>query len=163
MADVKTKLSTLLQRTGLNAKRQDGKILLYNREIDHLCKGIAVDGIEAAVRMVSGYAGYLRAHRWAPLVEWAKDHQIRPLPFKEVPNKADSQSPYYVASMSSVSRINLLKAAKELRSRVHTARALREDSPVTDSDVRRYLKIKKIAAIYREDSEKVGVMRSVII
>lgn len=154
--DAKKKLSTLLQRTGLNAKRQDGKILLYNREADLLSRGISVDGIDSAVQMASNYAGYLRSSKWTPLVEWAKDHQHRPIPFQEVPNKADSQSAFYVASMSSVSRINLLKAAKELRSRVRTAQSLRKNYPITDSDVRRYLKIRKIATIYREDSEKVA-------
>ena len=156
MSDAKDKLSTLLRRTGLNAKRQDGKILLYNRDIALLSKGVAVADVDAAVRMASNYAGYLRSNPWISVVEWAQGHQYRPVPYKEVGNKADPQSAYYVAGMSSVSRINLLQAARALRSRVHTAQVLREESPVTDSAVRRYLKIKKVAAIYREDSERVA-------
>jgi len=149
-------LSSLLQQTGLNAKRQDGAILLYNRDPAFLSKGAAVKDMESALRMTKGYLGYMRTHGFSPIVEWARDHQYRPIPYKEVPNKADPQSAYYVAAMSSVSRINLLRAAQELRARVKTAKLIREVSPITDSDVRRDLKIKKIAAIYRADSEKVS-------
>lgn len=155
MADAEKKLSALLQRTGLNAKRQDGKILLYNRDIALLSKGVAVSDLQTAIRMVSNYLGYMRTHGFVSVVDWAKDHQYRPIPFKEVPNKADPQSAYYVAGMSTVSRVNLMRTAQELRTRVRASRNLQKE-PVTDSAIRRYLKIRKIAAIYMEDSEKVA-------
>lgn len=155
MASLEDKLSTLLQQTGTNAKKQDRKILLYNRQLEHVSKGVLVEDLTAAVRLTTGYLSHLRTNGFTSLLDWAKDHQVRPVPFKEVVNRVDPQSAYYVQALSSVSRINLLKAAKELTTRVRTAQALRKDSPVTESDQRRYLKIKKIAAIYRADSEKV--------
>lgn len=155
MADLEEKLSGLLRKTGLNAKKQDGKIILYNRQLQHLSRGLLVKDIEMAVRMAQNYLAYLRTQGFLPLVDWAADHQGRPIPHKEVNNRVDSQSAYYVQALSSVSRINLLQAARELEARVHASRALREDSPPSESNLRRHLKIKKIAAIYRSDSEKV--------
>lgn len=153
MAELEEQLSGLLRKTSLNAKQQDGKVLLYNRQLDLLSKGILVDDIATAVRMVRNYLAFLRTHGFEPIVDWANEHQFRPIPFKEVVNRVDSQSAYYVQALSSVSRINLLRTADELKGRVRAARTLREG--LSESTLRRHLKIKKIAAIYRADSERV--------
>ena len=157
MANVK-KLGKLLDAAGLMARKQDGKILLYNRMHKHLSRGILVDDLSAAERIVLQYIRYLQTSGFLSLLEFAVDHQYRAVPFKEVDNRVDDQSAYYInkAAMSSVSRINLLLAAKELRSRVEASYSTRvAGENITKSDIRRYLKLKQAAYLHLEGAVRV--------
>jgi hypothetical protein len=155
-------LKGLLEMSGLSALRQDSRILLFSRNPPPVQRGKALSleaGIDAdkytlVIKMVRNYLGFIRRSGPITLIEWAKTRQLpaHRVDFQVVENRVSSDSPYYVAGFSSVSRINLLKAARDLRLRVEASRSLRD---VSDSAVRRHLKIKKIAAIYREGSEKV--------
>lgn len=157
MANVK-RLGKLLDSAGLMARKQDGKVLLYNRSHKYLSRGILVDDLGAAERMVLQYIRFLQTSGFISLTEFASEHQYRAVSFKEVDNKVDEQSAYYInkVAMSSVSRINLLLTAKALRERVEASYSSRVVSThVTESDVRRYLKLKRAAAFHLEGAEKV--------
>jgi hypothetical protein len=157
MANVK-RLGKLLDAANLMARKQDGKVLVYNRNHKFLSRGVLVDDLEAAERLVLQYVRYVQTSGFLPLTEFAADHQYRAVPFKEVDNRVDEQSAYYInkAAMSSVSRINLLQTAKALQERVATSYSSRVVAKhVTESDVRRYLKLKQAASFELEGAEKV--------
>lgn len=154
----KEKLSKLLRMTGMNAKYQDGRVLLYNRDPQHLSSGVSVNGIPAAVQFSQAYLSFLRSSGFMPVTEFADDYGSRvrgEIDFRTVQNRVEPQSSYFVSGMSSLSRINLLKAASELTARVQASRELRKLGVVGESTMRRHKKIKRIASIYREDSEKI--------
>ncbi len=157
MANLK-RLGKLLSSSGLMARKQEGKILLYNRNHKYLSRGILVEDLDTAERLVLQYIRYLQTSGFLSITEFAAEHQYRPVPFKEVDNRVDEQSAYFInkAAMSSVSRINLLLTAKALRERVETSyvsRAVRAN--ITESDVRRYLKLKQAASHHLDGAEKV--------
>jgi len=156
-ADLK-RLGALLNASGLMARKQDGKVLLYNRAHQFLSRGVLVDDLSAAERLVRQYIRYVQTSGPMPLTEYAADHQYRAVPFREVDNRVDESSAYYInkAAMSAVSRINLLMAAKELQSRAEASYSTRVVSEnVTESDVRRYLKLRQAASLHLEGAEKV--------
>tara|TARA_Y100000815_G_C12980529_1_gene363986 strand:+ start:28 stop:495 length:468 start_codon:yes stop_codon:yes gene_type:complete len=153
MADLESKLSSLLERSSLNAKYQDGGIILYNRDQDHLSRGLLVSDVKSAVRMVQLYLRYLRTEGFMPINQWAKQSDPS-LSYKDVSNKSDPRSYYFVQGMSSVSRANLLSASKELYNRAEASAILDTIPSLTESEQRRHLKIKKIAAIYRASTEE---------
>ena len=158
MASPKDQLSKLLRMTGLNAKYQDNRILLYNRARDFVSTGVSVNGFPDAIKLAQAYLAHLRSSGFTPLPDFAQANSSKlksEISLKEVENRVDPDSSYYVSAMSPLSRINLLVAAKELCTRVAASRALREIGSVSESTLRRHKKIKRIASIYRDDSEKV--------
>lgn len=152
------RLGSLLDAAGLMARRQDGKILVYNRAQKFLSKGVLVSDLAAAERLTRQYIRYVQTSGAIPLTEFAADHQYRPVPFQEVDNRVDESSAYYInkAAMSTLSRVNLLLAARELQARAEASAAAREvGAAVTESDRRRYLKLKQAASLHLEGAEKV--------
>lgn len=146
MSDSTETLKRLLGLAKVQAKKQDGKIILYNTTRQELSRGVLVSDLDQAQKMISQYVAYLRSVGSISLTDFASDHQYRPIPYQEVPNQVDEQSAYYInkaASMSSVDRVNLLLVAKKLKEQVHVAQVTRQ---VKDSDVRRHLRLKKVAA-----------------
>lgn len=157
MSDLKA-LGRLLDSAGLMAKKQDGKIILYNRNQKFLSKGILVSDLDSASLLVRQYVRYLQGTDFIPLTDFAAHHQYRAVDFKEVDNRVDQQSAYYInkAAMSSISRINLLLTAKALKNRVQASYSARVVSKeITQSDVCRYLKLKQAASFHLESAEKV--------
>jgi hypothetical protein len=157
MPDLKA-LGRLLDSAGLMARKQDGKIILYNRSQKFLSKGVLVDDLDKAALLVRQYVRYLQGTSFIPITDFASHHQYRAVDFKEVDNRVDEQSAYYInkSAMSSISRINLLLTAKALKNRVEASYSARVMSKgITQSDVRRYLKLKQTASFHLEGAEKV--------
>lgn len=145
MADIAA-LKRLLDLSKVQARKQDGKVILYNSNRSHLSRGVLVSDLNQAQNLMSQYLTYLRTVGTIPIVDFAADHQYRPVPYQEVPNQVDSQSAYYInksASMSSIDRVNLLIAAKKLKDRVLLAQASRQ---VSSKELSRHKKLKKIAS-----------------
>lgn len=148
----------LLDDANLMARKQDGQIILYNRQPKFISKGILVADLNAAQRMVLQYLRSMQTSGFTALTDFASSASIRALPFKEVDNRVDEQSAYFVqkTAMSSISRINLLLAAKALRERVEASALSRVvQEKVTKADVKRYLKLKQAAASHLEGAEKI--------
>lgn len=144
-------LGKLLDASGLMARKQDNKILVYNRTQKFLSRGVLVEDLNAAERLVRQYIRYIQTSGFVPLTEFAAEHQYRPVPYQEVDNKVDDSSAYYVnksASLSLVSRINLLLAARALEERAETMYLLRTaEESINASSVSRHHKLKKIARL----------------
>jgi len=148
-------LKRLLQLAGLQARKQEGKVLLYNKGRKLLSRGILVADLEQAKSMVSQYLTYLRTVGFESLTDFAADHQFRPVAYREVDNQVDDESAYFInkEAMSSVDRVNLLIAARKLQNRVAMSQEIR--GQVKTSDVRRYRRLKKVAAGHLISMEKV--------
>jgi hypothetical protein len=153
------RLSELLQMTGLNAVQQSGQVLLYNRKLDLLSKGVLVPDVDKAVVFTQEYLRYIRTHGIHPVVEFAA--QFHKFPVHVELNTIDQNSAYYdstreASKMSLISQLNLLNAAQALEERAYTSALIRKHSDgVTKSDLRRYMKLKRLASKLLEGAEKV--------
>lgn len=151
------RLSELLQMTGLNAVQQAGKVLLYNRKLDLLSKGVLVPDVSKATVFAQEYLRYIRTHGVHPVVEFASSFHKFPVQIE--PNTVVQNSAYYdstreASKLSLLSNLNLLNAAHALEERAYTSALLRKHSNgVTKSDLRRYMKLKRLASKLLEGAE----------
>lgn len=148
-------LHSVLSSSGLTARKQDGKVLLYNTAPQWLSRGILVANLEDALRLSSAYLRYLQTVGIVSINDFAQDNQSTLVDFHDVENRVDEASAYYInrVAMSMESRINLLIAAKELESRslVDSVLSRREktlSSAAEDIASKRYLKLKKAASYH---------------
>lgn len=138
-------LKRVLRSAHLQIRKQDGKFLLYNREKNLLSRGLLLPDLGSVKAMAVQYLTYLRSVGPISLVDFASDHQTRPVPHKEVQNLVDTDSAYYInrsASATKLGRANLLVAAKVLENRALIAET---SEGVSEKLLRRHRKLKMAA------------------
>lgn len=149
---VKAEIKNLMQATGVVVKQQDSEILLYNKQLDLLSRGVAVRNLNDSRALLRDYLHYMRAHGFIALTDFAESHQHRPVAFREVENKVDPQSAYAVkhAAFSPIA-LDRLEV---------TASTLELLASVDDEAVARHLKFKMASSGFFVGAEPVDDTKS---
>lgn len=156
MGDTK-RINSLLSASGTYVKKQDGGFLLYNTNPKHVSHGILLADLSSVEKVLLQYLRYLQTNGVSSLLDFAESGLLRGTSYKEVNNTVDENSAYFInksASLSPVSRLNLLASAATIEDRVRTEASVREArSSITDECKKRYLKLKKVAKSYFDGVE----------
>jgi len=156
MPDMK-RLNSLLSSSGTFLKKQDGGFLLYNTKSNLVSEGLLFTDLKSVESALLQYIRYVQTNGFSPLTEFSSSGMLRGVKYSTVHNTVDEGSAYFInksASLSPVSRLNLLVSARTLEERASANVSLREMSRgITANTRKRYLKLKKIAHTHLLDKE----------
>lgn len=143
------RLNSLLSSSGTLVRKQDGKFLLYNTNPKLVSQGLLFSDLSSVEKTLLQYIRYLQTNGVHSLADFSESGQLKGVAYTLANNTVDENSAYFInksAALSSISRVNLLISARTLEERAKCSASLREiSSSITDSDRKRYLKLKKIA------------------